>query len=101
MQLPQPIQRLWLTVTFSPAPLLQYFTGHAAIQAWQFTHFSSSTLMTAGSSFAFIHHPLAVQYTTADVQNKLHKPRKIRKTTKKPGTNPILSRFAADLHGYM
>jgi hypothetical protein len=44
-------------VTFSPAPLLQYFTGQAAIQAWQFTHFSLSILMTGDNSFFIEHAP--------------------------------------------
>ena len=46
IQWPHPIHKLWLIATVSPDASIVYFTGQALIHAWQFTHLSSSTLIT-------------------------------------------------------
>jgi hypothetical protein len=69
IQFPQPMQRSWLMLTFPPAPLLQYFTGQAVIQAWQFTHFSSSILITGVNVFVFI-NSTHLSFRTASDKNR-------------------------------
>ena len=43
MQRPQAMQVSALMLTKEPLPLLQIFTGHAAMHAWQLTHLSCRT----------------------------------------------------------